>query len=194
MGEIPPSEGTSVTRSLRDWKDGDPGGAGQVIASLYDELHRIAARMLGAERREHTLQPTALISELYLRLNAASPPDWRGRTHFFAVAANTLRRILIDHARAHTAERRGGGEIAVSLDEANPLAPCSYDDLLIIDEALGQLEKTDPRAALVTELRFFGGLQESEIAKELGVSEIKVKRDWKFARAWLAAHLGPKQA
>lgn len=111
MGEIPPSEGTSVTRSLRDWKDGDPGGAGQVIASLYDELHRIAARMLGAERREHTLQPTALISELYLRLNAASPPDWRGRTHFFAVAANTLRRILIDHARAHTAERRGAAKL-----------------------------------------------------------------------------------
>ena len=172
-----------------------------MIASLYDELHRIAARMLSAERREHThacrtltLQPTALVSELYLRLNAATPPDWRGRTHFFAVAANTLRRILIDHARAHTAERRGGGELAVPLDEVNPLAPCSYDDLLIIDQALTQLETDDPRAARVTELRFFGGLQESEIAEELGVSEITVKRDWKFARAWLAAHLGQKPA
>ncbi len=163
-----------------------------MIAALYEELHHIASHMLNAERRQHTLQPTALISELYLRLNAASPTDWRDRSHFLAIAANTLRRILIDHARAHAAGRRGGGVVEISLDEANPGAQCSYDDLLIIDQALTLLEQADPRAAKVTELRFFGGLEENEIALELDISETTVKRDWKFARAWLAAHLRQK--
>ncbi len=175
---------------LHEWTRGEAAGPAPVIATLYSDLHRIASRMLRAERKDHTLQPTALLSELYLRLNSACPPDWRGRAHFFAVAASTLRRILLDHARAHSAGRRGGGVITVSIDKANPLVPCSYDDLLMIDEALRQLELIDPRAAQVTELRFFGGLEEKEIAEELGVSEITVKRDWKFARAWLATQLG----
>jgi RNA polymerase sigma factor (TIGR02999 family) len=126
---------------------------------------------------------------LYLRLEAGSSPEWRSRTHFFAVAASTLRRILIDHARAHNAERRGGGEVRVPLDTAHTAFRCSYDDLRTIDEALSELERASARAARVTELRFFAGLSESEIAEELGVSEITVKRDWKFARAWLAARL-----
>ena len=149
----------------------------------------MAARLFDAERPGHTLQPTALINELYLRLDASHPPEWRSRTHFFAVAAGTLRRILIDAARAHGAQRRGGGRQQVPLDLAEAGAACSYDNLLIIDEALNQLEKADERAARVTELRFFAGLEESEIAEELGVSEITVKRDWRFARAWLATHL-----
>jgi len=149
----------------------------------------MAARLFNAERSGHTLQPTALINELYLRLDASHPPEWRSRTHFFAVAANTMRRILIDAARAHGAQRRGGGQEQVPLDLAEVGAACSYDNLLVIDEALNQLEKADERAARVTELRFFAGLEESEIAEELGVSEITVKRDWKFARAWLASHL-----
>jgi RNA polymerase sigma factor (TIGR02999 family) len=159
------------------------------VATLYSELHRMAARLFDAERAGHTLQPTALINELYLRLDASHPPEWRSRTHFFAVAASTLRRILIDAARAHGAQRRGGGQQQVSLDLAEAGAACSYDNLLIVDEALNQLEKADERAARVTELRFFAGLEESEIAEELGVSEITVKRDWRFARAWLATHL-----
>lgn len=116
--------------------------------------------------------------------------EWNGRTHFFAVAAKTLRHILVDHARARSAVRRGGSEPKIPVELAGDIgAPCSYDDLLIIDQALTKLEETEERAARVTELRFFGGLEESEIARELGVSEITVKRDWKFARAWLAAHL-----
>jgi RNA polymerase sigma factor (TIGR02999 family) len=178
-----------ITRLLRDWKEGDAASAGVVVAGLYSELHRMAAHLLRSERPGHTLQPTALINEVYLRLGTSRAPEWRSRTHFFAVVATTLRRILIDHARAHGAERRGSGEVNVPLDLAEAGASCSYDDLLIIDQALTLLEQADARAARVTELRFFGGLQESEIAEELSVSEITVKRDWKFARAWLGTYL-----
>lgn len=192
MSQQPPApheNAAPVTEFLRHWNHGDAESAGRVVASLYTELHRMAGQLLRAERAGHTLQPTALLHELYLRLAGAQPPDWRGRAHFFAVAATTLRRILIDHARARRAERRGGGEILVPLSLTEPGTPCSYDDLLAIEEALQQLERADPRAARVTELRFFGGLEEKEIAAELQVAEITVKRDWKFARAWLAAHL-----
>jgi RNA polymerase sigma factor (TIGR02999 family) len=185
----PDNSSSSITQHLRDWKDGDPAAAGIVISELYTELRRMAARMFSSERAGHTLQPTALVGELYLRLASGSTPDWRGRTHFFAVAAGNLRRILIEHARAHRAARRGGGQIEIPLDLVAAGVTCSCDDLLIIDEALVKLEEADPRAARVTELRFFGGLTEDEIAKELDVAEITVKRDWKFARAWLAAHL-----
>jgi RNA polymerase sigma factor (TIGR02999 family) len=184
------SSPTPVTEYLRGWNRNDREAIGVVIESLYSELHRIAARMLGTERSDHTLQPSALINELYLRLHACTPPEWRNRAHFLAVAANTLRRILIDHARAHRAQQRGGGKAGAPLHMADAGAPCSYDDLLIVDEALRELERADPRAARVTELRFFGGLLECEIAEELGISEITVKRDWKFARAWLASHFG----
>jgi RNA polymerase sigma factor (TIGR02999 family) len=149
----------------------------------------MAERMFAAERPGHTLQPTALISELYLRLDAGHPQQWRSRTHFFAVAAGTMRRILIDHARARGPERRGGGQIPQPIELAGAGTSCSYDNLLILEEALVQLEKADPRAARVTELRFFAGLEEKEIAEELGLAEITVKRDWKFARALLASHL-----
>lgn len=158
------------------------------VADLYGELHRMAARALSSERPDHTLQPTALINELYLRLRGTGRPDWSGRTHFFAVAAKTMRRILIDHARAHRAERRGGDRVRVPLEVAEGSVTCSCDDLLAIDEALAQLEQADPRAARVTELGFFAGLEQKEIAEELGISLITVKRDWKFARAWLASY------
>ena len=161
-----------------------------LVTTLYAALHRMASRFLYGERPEHTLEPTALINELYLRLQAAHPPQWRGRTHFFAVAATTMRRILVDHARAFRAQRRGGGGAKVPIDMVQVGSSCSYDDLLIVDEALEKLGQADPRAARVAELRFFGGLQEDEIAQELGVAEITVKRDWKFARAWLAVQLG----
>ena len=185
----------SITQYLRSWSDGDAESAGEVFARLYNELRRMAAQMLASERPGHTLRPTALIHELYLRLGAGESPDWQGRTHFFAVAARTLRHILIDHARARSAERRGGSEPKVPMELAGDIgAACSYDDLLIIDQALTKLEQTEERAARVTELRFFAGLNESEIARELGVSEITVKRDWKFARAWLAAHLNAGRA
>jgi RNA polymerase sigma-70 factor, ECF subfamily len=167
--------------------DAEP--VGWFVENFYAELRRMARRASGNERDGHTLQPTALIHELYVRLAANRANDWQGRTHFLAVAATNLRRILIDHARAARAERRGGARERVPLDMANPSVSCSYDELLIIDEALNLLQAVEPRAARVTELRFFAGLLEVEIAEELGVSVVTVKRDWKFARAWLAAHL-----
>ena len=166
-----------------------PGSFKDAVASLYTELHRMAVRLFSAERTGHTLQPTALVNELYLRLASGEELEWRSRTHFFAIAATTLRRILVDYARTHRAQCRGGGEVMIPLELAEAAAPCTYDDLLAIDMALSQLEREDPRAARVTELRFFAGLEEREIAAELGVSEITVKRDWKFARAWLATRL-----
>lgn len=159
------------------------------IAEFYAEVHRMAAHLLRSERHGHTLQPTALVNEVYLRLDGGRAPEWNSRTHFLTVVATALRRVLIDHARAHRCDRRGGGEAKLNLQDADAPVEYSYDDLLVIDEALMKLEQADPRAARVTELRFFAGLQEGEIAQELGVSEITVKRDWKFARAWLAAHL-----
>jgi len=178
-----------ITQWLSDWQNADAEHAGRVISAVYTELRMMSSRLLNSERSGHTLQPTALVHELYLRLGAAQPPRWRDRAHFFAVAATTLRRILIDHARAQQSQRRGGKERRVSLTEADAGLTCSYDELLAIDEALTLLERAEPRAARVTELRFFSGLEEKEIAKLLGVSEITVKRDWKFARAWLATHL-----
>jgi RNA polymerase sigma factor (TIGR02999 family) len=185
-----PGDDPFITKHLQNWRDGDADSAGEVFARLHAELRRMAAHVLSSERPGHTLQPTALIHELYMRLDVGNSPDWRSRTHFFAVAAKTLRRILIDYARARSAVRRGGDDPKVPLDVTRePGETCSLEDLLTIDQALTKLEQADERAARVTELRFFGGLSESEIAKELEVSEITVKRDWKFARAWLAVHL-----
>lgn len=183
-----------MTENEGDQTQNKGGAAGIVIPELYSELRRMAAQIFSTERPGHTLQPTALVGELYLRLASGNTPEWRSRTHFFAVAAINLRRILIEHARAHRAARRGGGNVPVPIDVVEAGVTCSYDDLLIIDEALIKLESADPRAARVTELRFFGGLTEDEIAKELDVSAITVKRDWKFARAWLAAWLRPQRS
>jgi RNA polymerase sigma factor (TIGR02999 family) len=178
-----------LTGHLTAWREGDLASADVVLGELYAQLHRMAVNLLRAERRDHTLQPTALVNELYLRLGAGKSPEWQSRTHFLAVVATTFRRILVDHARARHADRRGGGESLVPLDVAEAASACTCDELLMIDEALTQLEKAEPRAARVTELRFFAGLREAEIAEEMGVAEITVKRDWKFARAWLAARL-----
>jgi len=178
----------SLVPPVSDRHEGTRDNFDGLIVDLYSELHRMAAHALGSERSDHTLQPTALINELYLRLRGTDRPDWNGRTHFFAVAAKTMRRILIDHARAHRAERRGGDRVRVPLDVVEGGANCSIDDLLAIDEALAQLERADPRAASVTELWFFAGLEQKEIAEELSISVITAKRDWKFARAWLASY------
>jgi RNA polymerase sigma-70 factor, ECF subfamily len=178
---------TAVTKNLRDWTSGDANSMDQVVATVLPDLHRMAAQILASERNGHTLQPTALINELYLRLRAGAPLEWTSRTHFLAVAAGTMRRILIDYARARCAQRRGGKEQQkVPFEYVEIGVPCSCDDLLLVEEALSRLQKVDERSARITELRFFAGLQESEIAAELGISEITVKRDWRFARAWLA--------
>ena len=183
------NNGSAITTHLREWKSGNADSMDHVMAALLPKLHRMAAQILSSERTDHTLQPTALINELYVRLRASAPPNWANRTHFIAVAAGTMRRILIDYARARAAQRRGGNQQKIPLDLLEIGVACSCDDLIVIDEALSKLEQVDPRAARITEMRFFAGLQETEIAEELGISEITVKRDWNFARAWLASCL-----
>ena len=187
MGEAPDSR--QVTTLLIDWRSGDSQASERLLSLVYQELRRIAARHLRLERTGHTLQPTALVHELYLRLFAAEPVDYRDRTHFFAVAARQLRRILIDHARGDNAKKRGHGQIEVPLADIDAPAKARSEDLLAVNEALDELEKMDSRCSKVVELRFFGGLTEQEAALVLGVSTATVKRDWEFARAWLNSRL-----
>lgn len=178
-----------ITTWLAGWRGGDAQAGERVAGAVYPELRKIAARFLAGERAGHTLEPNALVNELWLRLGGEVA--FQDRAHFFALSANTMRRILIDHARARVAEKRGGGQEQVSLSAVEGWNPVRhYDDVLLLDRALRTLETADARAARVVELRFFGGLQEDEVAEVLGVSEITVKRDWKVARAWLMGQLG----
>jgi RNA polymerase sigma factor (TIGR02999 family) len=187
---LPDSE--QVTTLLQNWRQGNADARDQLLAVVYNELHALASRYLRSERRDHTLQPTALVNELYVRVFTKDEPiTWQNRTHFFAVAAQTLRRILVDHARAHQAEKRGGAQIKLSLTAAQGWAEGRAEDFVALDEALDRLAQLEPRSAQVVELRFFGGLQENEIAEVLGVSPITVKRDWKLARAWLLSQMLP---
>jgi RNA polymerase sigma factor (TIGR02999 family) len=186
--ELPPTQ--QITVWLADWRAGNSGAGTRLAGAVYPELRQIAARFLHAERANHTLEPNALVNELWLRLIGGEPVPYQDRAHFYAIAANTMRRILIDHARARVAEKRGGELQQVSLTAVegwNPVA--QNEDLLLLDQALLRLEKADPRAARVVELRFFGGLEEIEVAEVLGVSPVTVKRDWRVARAWLMGQL-----
>ena len=179
----------AVTRWLTEWRSGDQAAGNQLFAAVYDELRRLAAWQMQQERPGHTLPPTALVNELYLKLFAGEPVAWESRAHFFAVAAQQLRRLLIDHARARMAEKRGGRDVKVSFDEAGEHAAPFQEDLVDVDDALRKLEQLDPRSARVVELRFFGGLTEQEAAEVMGVSVATLKRDWAFARAWLVSQL-----
>ena len=191
VGPVPPSK--QITGWLVDWRQGDVTARDQLFAVVQSQLRQIAARLLQSERNDHTLEPNALVNELCLRLLGSQPVAYKDRVHFFAIAAQTMRRILIDHARARVAGKRGGVQQRVTLtavDGWNPVV--HHEDVLVLDQVLTMLEKADPRAARVVELRFFGGLLEEEVAEILGVSVITVKRDWKVARAWLIARLGAK--
>jgi RNA polymerase sigma-70 factor, ECF subfamily len=179
-----------ITAWLTNWRSGDEGAGERLFGVVYPELRQIAGRFLHHERLHHTLEPGALVNELCIRLLGSEPIAYRDRAHFFAIAAQTMRRILIDYARARTAEKRGGEQKRVSLTAVDGWSPVAgSEDLLALDQVLSKLEKADPRAARVVELRFFGGLQEEEIAEVLGVSVITVKRDWRVARAWLIGRL-----
>jgi RNA polymerase sigma-70 factor (ECF subfamily) len=181
-----------ITRWLGDWRQGDEGARDELIAVVQPHLRQIAARYLHRERVDHTLEANALVNELWVRLMGAEPIAFNDRAHFFAVAAQMMRRILIDHARARVTAKRGGEQWRVSLTGVQGWNPVGQsEDLLALDEALSKLEKADPRAARVVELRFFGGLTEDEVAEVVGVSTITVKRDWKAARAWLISRLRP---
>ena len=181
--------GADLTQMLAAWRNGNQDAGQQLFEVTYQELRRLAAWHLRQERPGHTLQPTALVNELYLRLFPGEPVDWQSRAHFFAVAAQQMRRLLIDHARARHADKRGGHRIRLSITEIEGLAAPDPEDLLALDQALGRLESLDPRAARVVELRFFGGLTEAEASEALGVSIATMKRDWTFARAWLINEL-----
>ena len=184
-------EPQDVTDWLAAWRTGDVGARDQLFAVAYPQLRQIAARFLQQERANHTLDPTALVNELALRLLGSAPIAYHDRAHFFALAAQMMRHILIDYARARVAGKRGGVQQRVNLSSVSEelkAAPKS-EDLLMFDEALSRLEQADPRAAKVVELRFFGGLREQEVADILGVSLVTVKRDWKAARAWLVGQL-----
>ena len=178
-----------ITLLLRRIAGGDRSAEDELLSLVYNQLHRIAQRQFRSERPGHTLQPTALISELYLRVLHDSSIEWHSRAHFYAVAAETIRRVLIDHARAANAQRRPQPGQRVQLDDELTYSEDHAYELLMLDEALSKLRELDPRQAQVVDLRYFGGFSVEETARALGVSERTVKRDWAMAHAWLSATL-----
>jgi RNA polymerase sigma factor (TIGR02999 family) len=187
MSQLPAGQdGGEVTTLLRAWSDGDGDAFDRVLPLVYDELHRMAARCLVGERSTISIQTTALVNELCLRLLGWDPVRWQNRSHFFGVSAKMMRRVLVDIARRRRAERRGGPDaIRVPLDTIDIPASEPGADVLAVDSALEMLAVEDPRKAQVVELRFFGGLTIDETAEALGVSARTVHADWAFARAWL---------
>jgi RNA polymerase sigma factor (TIGR02999 family) len=178
-----------ITELLAEWRDGDQSALDELYPLVYDELHRLARRYMSRERKDHTLQATALINEAYVRLVDQKNVNWANRSHFFAISAQIMRRILIDHARRHAYAKRGGGAQQVSLEEVAAILPDQGRELVRLDEALKSLAERDPRRSQVVELRYFGGLNNEEIAGVLNVSENTVTRDWNMARAWLYQQL-----
>lgn len=182
-----PQEG--VTQLLKAWNEGDQTALEKLMPLVLDELRRLAGNYLRRERANHTLQPTALVNEAYLRL-VDQKARWQNRAQFFGVAAQLMRRILVDHARVHQAQKRGGSDQQrLSLADAEGVADKPDVDLLALHEALNELAELDPQQARIVELKFFGGLSIEETAEVLGVGHATVERDWKMARAWLRSKL-----
>jgi RNA polymerase sigma-70 factor, ECF subfamily len=179
------SQPGEVTQLLIDLRAGNREAEAKLIPLVYAELRRLAAHYLRGERLDHTLQPTALVHEAYLRLTKLHGVDWQGRSHFFAMAATVMRRILVDHARAQQAGKREALHNAVSLEDALVVSPARSDELIALDEALDKLAQLDVRRSKIVELRFFGGLSDEETGTVLGISARTVKRDWRIAKAWL---------
>jgi RNA polymerase sigma-70 factor, ECF subfamily len=179
------SHSEEVTLLLQQVATGNQDAVEKLIPMVYEELHRVAQNHLRFERPNHTLQPTALVHEVFLKLVAQRKADWHGRAHFFAVASQLMRRILVDYARGRLSAKRGGGKLKLPLDQVFVLTPGRCDELLALDESLERLGKLDARQSRVVELRFFGGLSVEEAAKVLGVSPKTVKREWSMAKAWL---------
>ena len=179
------SSSPQVTQLLLAWRQGDDAALERLIPVVYQELRRLARRYMAGQRPFHTLQPTALVNEVYMRLVDCQVVNWQNRAHFFAVSGNLMRRVLVDHARSKQYQKRGGGAVKVSLDEG--LVPVGQPgrDLIALDDALNALAQLDARKSKVVELRFFGGLTTQETAEVLNVSQDTVVRDWRFAKAWL---------
>lgn len=178
-----------ITSLLNAWSHGDEAALAQLVERVYPELRRMARRHLRNERQANTLQATALVHEVYLRLVDVTKIEWRERAQFFSMAAQMMRRVLVDAARARDARKRGGGAVKVNLDESALVSNDSSRSILALDEALGAFSALAPRQAKVVELRYFGGLTEAEIVAVLNISPRTVRRDWDFSRAWLLREL-----
>lgn len=186
---MPNSEIHEVTQLLLAWNEGKSGALDQLMPLMYDELHRMARRYMRQERVGHTLQATALINEAYVRLIDAQAVQWKNRAQFLGIAAQLMRRILVDFARERGYQKRGGGAQQVSLEEALIVSAGLGEDFVVLDEALSALSALDQRKGRVVEMRFFAGLTEKEIAEVLSISEETVRRDWRFAKTWLRRYL-----
>jgi RNA polymerase sigma factor (TIGR02999 family) len=182
MGQEP---GNEITQLLQGWRGGDDKALEALLPVVYKELRRLAHYQLRQERPDHTLQSAALVNEAYLRLVGINAPQWESRTHFFAIAAQLMRQILVDYARRHRAGKRGAGQAALPIEAADMVARGKDVDVVALDDALKELAEIDPRKAQVVELRFFGGLNFDETAEVLNISAVTVSRDWSTARAWL---------
>lgn len=178
-----------ITQLLERWSKGEESARDELMSVVYDELHRIAVSYLRRERREHTLQPTALVNELFLKFSEQHRMNWQNRAQFFGVAASLMRRILVDYARAHYASKRGGDRYCVSLKNVAAFGAQPDADLLALHEILNQLEELDPTQARIVELRFFGGLTIKETAEVMQSSHATVEREWKVAKAYLKREL-----
>jgi len=180
---------STITQLLVRWRAGDQAALDELLPLVYREMRRLAGYYLRQERPDHTLQPTALVHEAYLRLVGEKEIDWQSRAHFFGIAAVRMRRILVEHARSRQAAKRGGGEYRLSLSEANRMAEKRDVNLLALDDALRRLEELDLQKSRIVELRYFGGLTIEETAEALRISPSTVKRDWMLARAWLRSEI-----
>ncbi len=178
-----------VTELLVHWSRGDDAALAELTPLVYEELRRVAHHYLSGQRRDQTLQTTALVNEAYLRLADQTNPRWQNRAHFFAVAARAMRQILVSYARTQQAQKRGGGALKVDLDEAALVSPGKSKEIVDLHEALEQLSELDSRKAQVVELKYFGGLNYDEIAEVLKISRITARRDWEFAKLWLYTEL-----
>jgi RNA polymerase sigma factor (TIGR02999 family) len=180
-----------ITRLLSAWSGGESTALDELIPLVYAELHRMAERYMSSQHPGHTLQPTALINEMYVKLAGGRGRTWQDRAHFFGVASIAMRQVLVNYAEAHLASKRGGGQAPLRLDDAEAQAAQSEAaEVVAVDEALSALAEVDPRKAKVVELRYFAGLTVEEIAEVLGISPVTVMRDWQMARNWLARELG----
>jgi RNA polymerase sigma-70 factor (ECF subfamily) len=189
VSRTPPISPHEITLLLAEWSGGNQAALDKLYPLVYDELRRMAHRFMRRERKGHTLQTTALINEAYLRLVEQKNVHWANRSHFFGISAQIMRRILVDHARQYAYLKRGGGVQQVSLDEAALVTKDRARELLLLNDALDNLAKLDPRRSQVVELRYFGGLSNDEIAELLKISANTVTRDWNMARAWIYQQL-----
>jgi len=180
---------SEITQALQDWNDGKDDAQERLLPYVYEELKRQARFLMSRERSNHTLQPTALVHEAFMRLAKQSGIDWQNRSHFFGISSRLMRQILVDHARGHAAEKRGSNQIHYSLDDVDIPVEERAESIIAMNEVLDRLEKVDEQQAKAVEMRFFGGLSNSEIAEALGVSERTVLRELKVAKLWLFREL-----